>query len=106
MLIAILSESELKLSDEMIEGILCKAFKEADVDLEGKICRSEWHQFTSKNTQLLKRMTLQYLKLLDLSPLLSASRGEVENECMSAALGSRAVREPRVVVKQQVILIS
>ncbi|XP_056690570.1 calcineurin B-like protein 9 [Spinacia oleracea] len=50
-----------------MDGATFKAFKEADVDLDGKICRSEWHQFVSKNPQLLKIMTLQYLRGLKLS---------------------------------------
>ncbi|XP_057521221.1 calcineurin B-like protein 1 [Amaranthus tricolor] len=62
MLIAILCESELKLADETIEIILDKTFQEADVNQDGKIDRSEWHQFVSKNPSLLKIMTLQYLR--------------------------------------------
>ncbi|KMT11846.1 hypothetical protein BVRB_5g105420 [Beta vulgaris subsp. vulgaris] len=62
MLIAILYESELKLADETIEVILDKTFQEADVNQDGKIDRSEWHQFVSKNPSLLKIMTLQYLR--------------------------------------------
>lgn len=62
MLIAILSESELKLADETVEIILDKTFREADVNQDGKIDRSEWHQFVSRNPSLLKIMTLQYLR--------------------------------------------
>ncbi|XP_057519101.1 calcineurin B-like protein 1 isoform X2 [Amaranthus tricolor] len=62
MLIAILCESELKLADETIEIILDKTFQEADVNQDGKIDRSEWHQFVLKNPSLLKIMTVQYLR--------------------------------------------
>ncbi|CAO2819426.1 unnamed protein product [Amaranthus hypochondriacus] len=62
MLIAILCESELKLADETIEVILDKTFQEADVNQDGKIDISEWHQFVSRNPSILKIMTLQYLR--------------------------------------------
>jgi len=62
MLIALLHESELKLADEAIEMILDNTFSEADGDRDGKIDRSEWHAFVTKNPSLLKTMTLPVLR--------------------------------------------
>nr|GEX09728.1 calcineurin B-like protein 9 isoform X1 [Tanacetum cinerariifolium] len=62
MLIALLHESELKLADEAIEIILDNTFSEADGDRDGKIDRSEWHAFVTKNPSLLKTMTLPVLR--------------------------------------------
>ncbi|CAN6231351.1 unnamed protein product [Urochloa humidicola] len=62
MVLAILNESELILSDDAVEQIVDQTFKQADTNNDGKIDSEEWKAFASKNPGLLKNMTLPYLK--------------------------------------------
>ncbi|KAH7372617.1 hypothetical protein KP509_17G013300 [Ceratopteris richardii] len=62
MLIAILSESDTDLSDDVIEAILEKTFVDADTNRDGKIDRDDWKDFVCRNPAMIKMMTLPYLK--------------------------------------------
>ncbi|KAG8070564.1 hypothetical protein GUJ93_ZPchr0006g40892 [Zizania palustris] len=62
MVVAILNESDLLLSDDAVEQIVDQTFKQADLNSDGKIDPDEWKAFARKNPGLLKNMTLPYLK--------------------------------------------
>ncbi|CAK9138178.1 unnamed protein product [Ilex paraguariensis] len=62
MVIAILLEFELKLSDDIVEAIIDKTFVDADADGDGKIDKDEWKAFALRNPTLLRNMTLPCLK--------------------------------------------
>ncbi|GAU34469.1 hypothetical protein TSUD_06800 [Trifolium subterraneum] len=62
MVIAILMESDMNLSDDLLEAIVDKTIADVDQDNDGKISKEDWKAFASKNPSLLKNMTLPYLK--------------------------------------------
>ncbi|CAL9072109.1 calcineurin B-like protein [Musa troglodytarum] len=62
MVLALLNESDVFLSNDIVETIVDNTFVQADLNGDGKIDLDEWREFVKKNPSLIRNMTLPYLK--------------------------------------------
>ncbi|KAL8054374.1 hypothetical protein ABFX02_05G133300 [Erythranthe guttata] len=62
MVIALLVEFDMKLTDELLDQIIEKTFMDADADRDGKINEQDWNAFVARHPSILRNMTLPYLK--------------------------------------------
>ncbi|GKV40015.1 hypothetical protein SLEP1_g47699 [Rubroshorea leprosula] len=67
MVLALLSESDLSLSSDVVKFVVDKTMMQADSKGDGKIDQEEWREFVAKNPSLMKNMTLPCLKELTLA---------------------------------------
>ncbi|URD72894.1 calcineurin B-like protein [Musa troglodytarum] len=62
MVLALLDESDVFLSDDIVQTIVDNTFVQADLNGDGKIDLDDWREFVKKNPSLIRNMTLPYLK--------------------------------------------
>ncbi|XP_044962844.1 calcineurin B-like protein 4, partial [Hordeum vulgare subsp. vulgare] len=62
MVVALLDESDLRLSDSAVDEIVDNTFSQADSNGDGRIDPKEWKEFVKKNPASLRNMSLPYLQ--------------------------------------------
>uniref|UniRef100_A0A452ZNF7 Calcineurin B-like protein n=1 Tax=Aegilops tauschii subsp. strangulata TaxID=200361 RepID=A0A452ZNF7_AEGTS len=62
MVVALLDESDLCLSDSAVEEIVDNTFSQADSNGDDRIDPKEWEEFVKKNPASLRNMSLPYLQ--------------------------------------------
>ncbi|GJN17898.1 hypothetical protein PR202_gb05005 [Eleusine coracana subsp. coracana] len=62
MVVATLMESQVELTDDLVEAIIDKTFEDADTDKDNKISREEWKAFVLERPSVIRKMTLPHLK--------------------------------------------
>ncbi|CAL9759513.1 unnamed protein product [Musa acuminata subsp. burmannicoides] len=67
MVLALLNESDVVLSDDIVQTIVDTTFVQADLNGDGKIDLDEWREFVKKNPSLIRNMTLPHLKDITMS---------------------------------------
>ncbi|KMZ65658.1 Calcineurin B-like protein 4-1 [Zostera marina] len=78
MVVALLDESYLCLSDDYVEAIVDTTFQKVDIKGDGRIDPEEWKLFVAANPAVIRNMNLPYLK--DLTPCAFPNFGLMSDE--------------------------